>query len=54
MSDILKEQWLEARAELYLEQGYDFKDARVMAEDDFIWEAWWEEYDYQDREDDDE
>lgn len=54
MSNQLKEQWLEARAEAYMEEGYDFKDACIMAEDDFIWEASWEEYDHQDKEEDNE
>tara|TARA_Y100001938_G_scaffold148578_1_gene232680 strand:+ start:1189 stop:1341 length:153 start_codon:yes stop_codon:yes gene_type:complete len=35
MSCIYNEEWLEARYEQYLEQGYSPKDASIMAQEDF-------------------
>ena len=54
--------FIESQAEKYMEAGYDIKDSYLMAEEDLVRcseydiidDAYWEEYDYQDREDSDE
>jgi len=47
MSCIYNDEWLEARYEQYLEQGYSPKDASIMAQEDFDNGDFAEPLDYQ-------
>jgi len=56
MSNHWTEAWLEQRAEYYVEQGFDFKDACIQAREDLFMEDddSWREYDIDEEDLDDE